>query len=187
VELVPATTAGELAKQLHIPVIGIGAGPFCDGQVQVFHDLLGLYDDFAPRHAKNYAQLGREIRGAAEKYLDEVRRKVFPGPEHSFDLPAANDASQPSAGASGAPPHGEKPDAAPSPRAPGSMPGTASATGFKKKKKRHAAAAGNLQTPAVPPASLKPSVPPPSPGAESLKKDGTVPGRRADKNRRKKK
>ncbi len=83
-ELVPADLAQKISKMLTIPTIGIGAGPDCDGQVQVFHDAMGMFEDFSPRHAKRYANLAPVIRGAAKQYLDEVRAGTFPGPEHSF-------------------------------------------------------------------------------------------------------
>jgi 3-methyl-2-oxobutanoate hydroxymethyltransferase len=87
-ELVPAPLARRISEMLTIPTIGIGAGPYCDGQVQVFHDMMGLYPDFSPKHAKKYFQMDVEIRKAVENYLDEVRGRKFPGPEHSFDMEA---------------------------------------------------------------------------------------------------
>jgi 3-methyl-2-oxobutanoate hydroxymethyltransferase len=87
-ELVPAPLARRISKALTIPTIGIGAGPYCDGQVQVFHDVMGIYEDFVPKHTKRYANIARIIRLAGKKYLDEVRAGVFPGPEHSVDLKA---------------------------------------------------------------------------------------------------
>ncbi len=87
-ELVPAPLAEEISASLTIPTIGIGAGPGCDGQVQVFHDIMGMYEDFLPKHAKRYARVADVIRDAARSYVDEVRQGVFPGPEHSFDRSA---------------------------------------------------------------------------------------------------
>ena len=84
-ELVPAPLAGKISKMLTIPTIGIGAGPGCDGQVQVFHDAMGMYEDFLPKHAKRYAQLASAVREGAKAYLADVRAGRFPGPEHSFD------------------------------------------------------------------------------------------------------
>ncbi|MCB9832936.1 MAG: 3-methyl-2-oxobutanoate hydroxymethyltransferase [Planctomycetes bacterium] len=84
-ELVPAPLAVEISRELTIPTIGIGAGSGCDGQVQVFHDIMGMYEDFVPKHAKRYATLAKAIREAAQNYVDEVRAGLFPGPEHSFD------------------------------------------------------------------------------------------------------
>ncbi|MCA9321139.1 MAG: 3-methyl-2-oxobutanoate hydroxymethyltransferase, partial [Planctomycetes bacterium] len=84
-ELVPAPLAAEISNQLTIPTIGIGAGAGCDGQVQVFHDLMGLYEEFLPKHAKRYAQLADVIRDAAKNYVADVREGRFPAPENSFD------------------------------------------------------------------------------------------------------
>jgi 3-methyl-2-oxobutanoate hydroxymethyltransferase len=76
--------AARITQALKVPTIGIGAGPGCDGQVLVTHDLLGLYDDVHPRFVKQYAELGREVRRAAEDYCREVREGAFPAAEHSF-------------------------------------------------------------------------------------------------------
>jgi 3-methyl-2-oxobutanoate hydroxymethyltransferase len=67
-----------------VTTIGIGAGPGCDGQVLVFHDLLGLYPDFTPKFVKRYADLGAAAKAALMAYAREVRDGSFPGPEHSF-------------------------------------------------------------------------------------------------------
>ena len=75
------------AALLRIPTIGIGAGPACDGQVLVYHDLLGLTEGHLPRFVKRYANLSREIRDALEAYVAEVRTGAFPGPEHSYAMP----------------------------------------------------------------------------------------------------
>ncbi len=77
-EAVPEDVAGEVTAALEIPTIGIGAGPQCDGQVLVIHDVLGLYDEFVPSFVKRYAELGREVTAAAEEYVREVRDGVFP-------------------------------------------------------------------------------------------------------------
>jgi 3-methyl-2-oxobutanoate hydroxymethyltransferase len=84
VECVPTELAHKITAALKVPTIGIGAGAGCDGQILVTHDLLGLFDDLRPRFVKQYADLGREIIGAAEAYCREVRAGTFPGPEHSF-------------------------------------------------------------------------------------------------------
>src|SRR5262249_15695870 len=73
-ELIPGDLAASLSKESSIPTIGIGAGPYCDGQVQVLHDLVGLYPDRKFRHAKRFAEAGRSIQDAATQYADEVRR-----------------------------------------------------------------------------------------------------------------
>lgn len=82
-ELIPWQLAREVTGRLRIPTIGIGAGVECDGQVQVWHDLLGLYSDFSPRHAKQYATLGETIVEALGGYAREVRERTFPTAEHS--------------------------------------------------------------------------------------------------------
>jgi 3-methyl-2-oxobutanoate hydroxymethyltransferase len=85
-EAVPAPVAASITGRLSIPTIGIGAGPSCDGQVLVYHDLLGLSEGHLPRFVKRYANLSREIRDALEAYADEVRSGAFPGPEHSYAM-----------------------------------------------------------------------------------------------------
>jgi 3-methyl-2-oxobutanoate hydroxymethyltransferase len=77
-ELVPAPLAAEVTRRLSIPTIGIGAGADCDGQVQVWHDLLGLFDGKSPRHAKAYAALGEAIVAAIGDYVKEVKAGAFP-------------------------------------------------------------------------------------------------------------
>jgi 3-methyl-2-oxobutanoate hydroxymethyltransferase len=84
IECVPAEIAAEITRSIEIPTIGIGAGPDCDGQVLVFHDMLGLFDRFRPSFVKQYADLGDEIRKALENYRREVKEGTFPGPEHTF-------------------------------------------------------------------------------------------------------
>jgi 3-methyl-2-oxobutanoate hydroxymethyltransferase len=85
-ELVPTQLAGAISRLLHIPTIGIGAGPECDGQVLVIHDVLGLNPDFAPRLAKRFADLGEAIRAAAAAYSAEVTAGSFPAAEHSSTM-----------------------------------------------------------------------------------------------------
>ncbi|MDR3687154.1 MAG: 3-methyl-2-oxobutanoate hydroxymethyltransferase [Coriobacteriia bacterium] len=84
-ECVPAELAQRISALLEIPTIGIGAGAGCDGQVQVFHDILGL-GDFLPRHAKRYATLAEEISRAVSAYADDVRDRSFPGEPQSTHL-----------------------------------------------------------------------------------------------------
>jgi 3-methyl-2-oxobutanoate hydroxymethyltransferase len=86
-ECVPAELAERISALVQIPTIGIGAGVGCDGQVQVFHDVLGI-GDFLPRHAKRYAELGAAITGAVSVYADEVRDRAFPGEPQSSHLGA---------------------------------------------------------------------------------------------------
>jgi 3-methyl-2-oxobutanoate hydroxymethyltransferase len=88
-ETIPAALAKVITARLHIPTIGIGAGPHCDGQVQVFHDLLGLIEDFLPKHAKRFALLGAAIREAVSAYSAAVRAGSFPAAEHSIEIDEA--------------------------------------------------------------------------------------------------
>jgi 3-methyl-2-oxobutanoate hydroxymethyltransferase len=83
-EGVTSSLAQRVTEALAVPTIGIGAGPHCDGQIQVIHDLLGLFEDFVPRHAKRYAELGAIIREALGAYSEDVRAGRFPGKEQSF-------------------------------------------------------------------------------------------------------
>lgn len=84
VESVPADVGAKLTAAVAIPTIGIGAGAGCDGQVLVFHDLLGLFPDFQPKFAKRYADLGSATKTAVEAYCREVRDGSFPAAEHTF-------------------------------------------------------------------------------------------------------
>lgn len=83
-ECIPDSLAELITAKIAIPTIGIGAGPFCDGQVLVTHDLLGLFEKFIPRFVKTYANLAPEIRKAIEAYKKEVKTGEFPAKEHSF-------------------------------------------------------------------------------------------------------
>ena len=83
-EGIPAPIAAKITAQLKIPTIGIGAGPDCDGQVLVLHDLLGLNDRHRPKFVKQYAQLGDLAREALRQYAEEVQNGTFPGPEHCY-------------------------------------------------------------------------------------------------------
>ena len=83
-EGIPSGLAEEITECLKIPTIGIGAGPHCDGQILVLHDLLGLTQDFTPKFVKRYANLDAEIKKAVGNYIDEVRSGVFPDMEHSY-------------------------------------------------------------------------------------------------------
>lgn len=86
-EAVPEAVARRISEALTIPTIGIGAGGGCDGQVLVWHDLLGLYDGHAPRFVKQYAQLSGTILGALESYATEVRSGAFPAAQHTYGIP----------------------------------------------------------------------------------------------------
>ena len=88
-ELVPAPLAQLISQRLTIPTIGIGAGPGCDGQVQVVHDMLGLFTDFVPKHTKQYANLAQVIQGAFTRYAEEVRDGSFPTEKESFTMDEA--------------------------------------------------------------------------------------------------
>ena len=81
-EGIPSNLAERITKLLDIPTVGIGAGPFCDGQIQVYHDILGLYGDFSPKHAKRYGNFGVEIQKKLAEYKNEVEGKTFPTKEH---------------------------------------------------------------------------------------------------------
>jgi 3-methyl-2-oxobutanoate hydroxymethyltransferase len=86
-EAVPAQVAVRITESLTVPTIGIGSGRGCDGQVLVFHDLLGLYDGKAPRFVKRYADLAAETRTALARYAADVRSGAFPGDEHTYSIP----------------------------------------------------------------------------------------------------
>jgi len=83
-EAIPSSLAQEIGRMLSIPTIGIGAGPHCDGQVLVLHDLLGLFDRFTPKFVKRYASLKEEALRAVKEYKQEVESGVFPTEEQSF-------------------------------------------------------------------------------------------------------
>jgi len=85
-ESVPYALARIITKKLAVPTIGIGAGPHCDGQVQVISDLLGLYTEFVPRHAKQYAKLSQAVKDAVSQYLKEVKEGSFPTFENSYKV-----------------------------------------------------------------------------------------------------
>jgi len=86
-EAVPAPVAAAITEALGVPTIGIGAGAGCDGQVLVWHDLLGLYEGKAPRFVKRYADLAGEARRAVEAYVDDVREGRFPEEQHTYTIP----------------------------------------------------------------------------------------------------
>ena len=88
-ECVPTDLAAEVSERLAIPTIGIGAGAACDGQVLVYHDLLGLEERIAPRFVRRYAELGHDSREALSRFAADVRAGRFPGPEESYGSSAA--------------------------------------------------------------------------------------------------
>jgi 3-methyl-2-oxobutanoate hydroxymethyltransferase len=73
-------------QHLEVPVIGIGAGPATDGQVLVFHDLLGIYDGHVPRFAKRYQEVKAQMVAGVAEYAADVRSRAFPGPEHTYSI-----------------------------------------------------------------------------------------------------
>ena len=83
-EAIPAPLAAQITAEIAIPTIGIGAGPDCDGQVQVWHDLLGIYPGKNLRHVKRYAEIGQAMENALRAYADEVRQSAFPTGENSL-------------------------------------------------------------------------------------------------------
>jgi 3-methyl-2-oxobutanoate hydroxymethyltransferase len=85
-EAIPAAVAEVLMEKLHVPVIGIGAGGSTDGQVLVFHDLLGIYDGHQPRFAKRYGEVRAQMVAGVAEYAAEVRSRAFPGPEHVYSI-----------------------------------------------------------------------------------------------------
>jgi 3-methyl-2-oxobutanoate hydroxymethyltransferase len=87
-EAVPAQVASRVSAALRIPTIGIGAGPGCDGQVLVWHDLLGINEGVAPRFVKRYADVAGEIRRGLTAFAAEVRSGVYPAPEHEYKIAA---------------------------------------------------------------------------------------------------
>lgn len=85
-EAIPREVAGQISTELTIPTIGIGAGLDCDGQVLVFHDILGLFERFKPKFVKQYALLGQEAVQAIQTFHKEVKSSQFPAEEHTFTL-----------------------------------------------------------------------------------------------------
>ena len=83
-ELVPTALAHMITQRVHVPTIGIGAGPFCSGQVQVVHDILGMYDDIQPKHARRFAEIGQATREAMTAYREAVEAGTFPAAAESF-------------------------------------------------------------------------------------------------------
>jgi 3-methyl-2-oxobutanoate hydroxymethyltransferase len=83
-EMIPSDVARQITEAIPVPTIGIAAGPHCDGQVQVFHDLFGLYPKRMYRHARRYAEVGRIIQDAAQEFVNDVREGRFPTEEHSY-------------------------------------------------------------------------------------------------------
>jgi len=85
-EAIPSAVSEELMPLIEVPVIGIGAGPATDGQVLVFHDLLGIRDGLGPRFVKRYANLQQEMNEGVTAYAEDVRARRYPGPEHAYSI-----------------------------------------------------------------------------------------------------
>lgn len=85
-EAIPSAVTTELMRHMEVPVIGIGAGPETDGQVLVFHDLLGIRDGLGPRFVKRYANLQEEMNAGVAAYAEDVRTGSYPGPEHTYSI-----------------------------------------------------------------------------------------------------
>jgi 3-methyl-2-oxobutanoate hydroxymethyltransferase len=85
-ECVPDGLAELISKELTIPTLGIGAGPYTDGQALILYDILGLFERFTPKFVKKYANLSQDILQALQQYKEEVEQGIFPGPEHSFHI-----------------------------------------------------------------------------------------------------
>jgi 3-methyl-2-oxobutanoate hydroxymethyltransferase len=83
-EKIPALLAKEVAESVQIPIIGIGAGRYCDGQVLVMHDLLGITTEFQPRFLRRYLQLHEEITGAVRQYIHDVKARDFPNEQEQY-------------------------------------------------------------------------------------------------------
>ncbi len=84
-----------ITETVAVPTIGIGASPACDGQILVTEDVIGLFDDFTPKFAKHFAEVGEMIAKAAQEYAGDVRARRFPGPEHCYGVAAPKDAGAP--------------------------------------------------------------------------------------------
>ncbi|HXW58458.1 MAG TPA: 3-methyl-2-oxobutanoate hydroxymethyltransferase [Solirubrobacteraceae bacterium] len=85
-EAIPAAVTEEIMPVIDVPVIGIGAGPATDGQVLVFHDLLGIRDGLGPRFVKRYANLQQEMNAGVSAYAEDVRARRYPAPEHTYSI-----------------------------------------------------------------------------------------------------
>ena len=85
-ECIPDLVAARITKELNVPTIGIGAGKDCDGQVLVYHDVVGLFERFTPKFVKQFVNLSPQIREALIQYKEEVEKGTFPGPEHIFAM-----------------------------------------------------------------------------------------------------
>ncbi|NLG27251.1 MAG: 3-methyl-2-oxobutanoate hydroxymethyltransferase [Chloroflexi bacterium] len=87
-ELVPARVAEILRDKLSVPTISIGSGKECDGHCQIYHDAIGMFEAFTPRHAKRYAEMGATLREAMRQYVADIKERRYPGEEHTFKVPS---------------------------------------------------------------------------------------------------
>jgi 3-methyl-2-oxobutanoate hydroxymethyltransferase len=94
-EGLPADLGRRITESVEVPTIGIGAGPYCDGQVLVCYDLLGMYRDFTPKFVKRFAELGEAVVDAMSDYVAEVRSGAFPDADHSFGMSARKSLGEP--------------------------------------------------------------------------------------------
>ena len=85
-ESIPPETGKLITERLRVPVIGIGAGPHCDGQVLIVHDMLGIYEVFTPKFVKKYANLAEEMRRAFSEYISDIKNGKFPAAEHCYKM-----------------------------------------------------------------------------------------------------
>ena len=85
-ELVPAKVAAIITEKVDVPTISIGSGAGCSGHCQIFHDAIGMFEAFTPRHAKRYAEVGQTLREAMGRFVSEIHDGTYPGPEHSFKI-----------------------------------------------------------------------------------------------------
>lgn len=85
-ELVPAEVAREITARVDVPTIGIGGGPHCDGQIQVLHDVLGLFEVFIPKHTRRYANMADDMRTALGSYFSDIKDGSFPGDAESHHV-----------------------------------------------------------------------------------------------------
>ena len=87
-EMVASETMKKITESITVPTIGIGCGKYCDGQVLVIHDMLGLYDKIDPKFVKRYLSLSKAIRKAVSQYINDVENQIFPADEHSYHMEA---------------------------------------------------------------------------------------------------
>jgi 3-methyl-2-oxobutanoate hydroxymethyltransferase len=94
-EAMPADLARRITETVDVPTIGIGAGPYCDGQVLVCYDFLGMFRDVQPKFVRRFAELGNAVLDATRSYVDDVRSGAFPEAQHSFGMAAPKSLGEP--------------------------------------------------------------------------------------------